>query len=224
MDYKKTGELIARTRKECGLTQRELAEQLHISDRTVSKWERGIGFPDVSLLEPLSKSLDPSISEIVTGERSGNSNQRDMSEEEIMKAAFAILKREIAKQMRKKILMTSIAIILPFFISILFWSHIPSEIGILVGTKSPYISKLFVFTVPPIVLLVANAIHIARIDGKVNIREMSLDTSSLFPLAYAPTHTLPGKVYAVFRHGIYWIIPVISLVLAILTYVRAFYS
>ena len=41
MDQKKTGALIAVERKRLGLTQRELAEQLHISDRTVSKWERG---------------------------------------------------------------------------------------------------------------------------------------------------------------------------------------
>ena len=54
MDRQKTGALIAQMRKERGLTQRELAEQLHISDRTVSKWERGAGFPDVSMLIPLA--------------------------------------------------------------------------------------------------------------------------------------------------------------------------
>ena len=50
MDRQKTGALFAQMRKERGLTQRELAEQLHISVRAVSKWERGAGFPDVSLL------------------------------------------------------------------------------------------------------------------------------------------------------------------------------
>ena len=52
-----TGALIAQLRKEQGLTQKQLAEQLHISDRTISKWERGAGFPDVSLLEPLADVL-----------------------------------------------------------------------------------------------------------------------------------------------------------------------
>ena len=51
MDNAKTGALIAARRKELNLTQKELAEKLHISDRTVSKWERGAGFPDISLLE-----------------------------------------------------------------------------------------------------------------------------------------------------------------------------
>lgn len=50
MDAGKTGELIAQARKQKNMTQKQLAEALHISDRTVSKWERGAGFPDVSLL------------------------------------------------------------------------------------------------------------------------------------------------------------------------------
>ena len=49
MDREKTGGLIASARKERGLTQKELAAMLHVSDRAVSKWERGAGFPDVSL-------------------------------------------------------------------------------------------------------------------------------------------------------------------------------
>ena len=61
MDREKTGALIAAARKERGLTQKELAERLHISDRAVSKWERGAGFPDVSLLEPLADALGLSV-------------------------------------------------------------------------------------------------------------------------------------------------------------------
>ena len=57
MDREKTGALIASARKERGLTQKELAAQLHVSDRAVSTWERGAGFPDVSVLEPLADAL-----------------------------------------------------------------------------------------------------------------------------------------------------------------------
>ena len=70
MDRQKTGALIAQMRKERGLTQRELAEQLHISDRTVSKWERGAGFPDVSMLVPLAEALGLSVLELLQGEQS----------------------------------------------------------------------------------------------------------------------------------------------------------
>ena len=62
-----TGALIAQLRKEQGLTQKQLAEQLHISDRTISKWERGAGFPDVSLLEPLADALHCSVVSLLEG-------------------------------------------------------------------------------------------------------------------------------------------------------------
>ncbi|MBQ9979708.1 MAG: helix-turn-helix transcriptional regulator [Oscillospiraceae bacterium] len=70
MDKSKTGALIAELRKEKGFTQKQLAELLHVSDRTVSKWERGAGFPDVGLLEALADTLGLSVVELISGERS----------------------------------------------------------------------------------------------------------------------------------------------------------
>ena len=69
VDHKKTGKLIADSRKEKQLTQRELASMLHVSDSTVSKWERGAGFPDVSMIESLTQALGISIAELFCGER-----------------------------------------------------------------------------------------------------------------------------------------------------------
>ena len=57
MDYEKIGALIRRLRTQQGLTQRQLAVQLDISDEAVSKWERGQGCPDVSLLPRLAQTL-----------------------------------------------------------------------------------------------------------------------------------------------------------------------
>ena len=54
MDCRKVGELIQKLRKERGWTQKYLADKMNISDRTVSKWERGLGLPDVGLLKNLS--------------------------------------------------------------------------------------------------------------------------------------------------------------------------
>ena len=53
MDCKKVGKLIFERRRECGLTQKQLADKMNISDRTISKWERGLGCPDISLLHEL---------------------------------------------------------------------------------------------------------------------------------------------------------------------------
>ena len=67
MNYDKIGSFIALKRKEKGLTQKDLALKLGVTDKAVSKWERGLGCPDVSILEILSKELDVSILEILKG-------------------------------------------------------------------------------------------------------------------------------------------------------------
>ena len=69
MDAKRTGELINRIRNEKGYTQSALAQQLNISNRTVSKWENGDGFPDISMLPELAQLLGISVDELLAGER-----------------------------------------------------------------------------------------------------------------------------------------------------------
>ena len=69
MDMKKTGQLIADTRKELGLTQQQLADRIGVTDKAISRWETGRGFPDATYLEPLSTALALRIEEIVSGER-----------------------------------------------------------------------------------------------------------------------------------------------------------
>lgn len=68
MDCGKIGELIGHLRKERGLTQRALAEKLSVTDKAVSKWERGLGCPDVSLLTDLSAALGVDMAALLTGE------------------------------------------------------------------------------------------------------------------------------------------------------------
>jgi len=67
MDAKVTGKIIYAKRKEKGLTQLQLAGLLNVSNRTVSKWENGDGFPDITLLPDISKELDVTIDELLTG-------------------------------------------------------------------------------------------------------------------------------------------------------------
>ncbi len=66
MDREMLGRFIAQRRKELNLTQRELAEALHVTDKAVSKWERGAGCPDISLLEPLAAALGLSVDQLLT--------------------------------------------------------------------------------------------------------------------------------------------------------------
>lgn len=76
MDYEKIGKLILEKRKEAGLTQKELADKLNITDRAISRWERGKGCPDISMLEPLAKELKVSVLEILHGEKIDNDENK----------------------------------------------------------------------------------------------------------------------------------------------------
>lgn len=69
MDAKKTGDFIAKLRAEKGMKQKDLAAILQVSDKAISRWETGKGFPDTSLLMPLSEALGVSVSDLLAGER-----------------------------------------------------------------------------------------------------------------------------------------------------------
>ena len=70
-----TGGLIRRLREARHMTQADLAERLHVSDKAVSKWETGRGYPDISLIEPLSAALGVSVIELFSGESVINRNR-----------------------------------------------------------------------------------------------------------------------------------------------------
>lgn len=69
-----TGNTIKELREKKKLTQKELAEKLLISDKTVSKWETGRGLPDIGIIEDLARALDVSVAELLTGDCRQNEN------------------------------------------------------------------------------------------------------------------------------------------------------
>ncbi len=75
MDHYVTGAAIKALREKYRMTQAELAEKLCVSDKAVSKWETGRGFPDVSLLEPLGRALHISVAELLCGQTVVNQNR-----------------------------------------------------------------------------------------------------------------------------------------------------
>ena len=74
MDQYVTGAVIKELREKKGLTQAELAEKLFVSDKTVSKWEMGKGYPDITLLEPIAQALQVSVTELLSGKAVSNAN------------------------------------------------------------------------------------------------------------------------------------------------------
>ena len=102
MNAEYTGKKIAKLRKEKNLTQKELAQKLHVTDKAISKWERGINFPDLGLMEELASALDstPSIllgledatkEEIVTSFAEISSQQTEDAEKEIQQVGWITL-------------------------------------------------------------------------------------------------------------------------------------
>ena len=69
MDTQRIGKFIAQQRKELGLTQAELAEKLHVTDKAISRWERAIGLPDINMLEPLAEALNVNLVELVQAKK-----------------------------------------------------------------------------------------------------------------------------------------------------------
>lgn len=77
MDCSKVGKVIAKLRKEKNLKQKDVANFMNLSDKTISKWERGLGCPDTSLLNELAKILETNIETILSGEILECKNKND---------------------------------------------------------------------------------------------------------------------------------------------------
>ena len=84
MDQSKIGRFIAELRKEKNLTQRQLADLLNLSDKTISKWECGKGLPEVSLMLPLCEILEITVNELLCGERIEKEAYEEKAEETLV--------------------------------------------------------------------------------------------------------------------------------------------
>ena len=113
MDLIKIGKFITLLRKEKGLTQAQLAEKLGVTDKSVSKWERGICLPDNKARAALLKFFDITILELYEGER--NPNLTDMAMNATAESATQYFEKRESKKMRKAITMSLLAIVIVIF-------------------------------------------------------------------------------------------------------------
>ncbi len=103
MNKEQFGSFIASNRKAAGLTQKALAERLHVTDKAVSKWERALSYPDVTLLEPLAEVFGLGVEELVACEKKKKEEAQPMKEEQSVKAVLEI-SRENQQRARKKVI------------------------------------------------------------------------------------------------------------------------
>lgn len=101
LDNEKCGAFIALLRKQKGLTQKQLAQELMLSDKAVSKWERGLSMPDISMLVPLSIILDVTTTELLCGERMKEETMTIADVEKVVSNAISLSDQEDAMQKKK---------------------------------------------------------------------------------------------------------------------------
>lgn len=112
MNQTKIGRFISSMRKEKGLTQRQLADELNISDKTISKWETGKGLPEVALMLPLCEILNITVNELLCGERLAEADYKQKAEEMIMDLM------EEKQESKKKIALEIIVVLITLLASI----------------------------------------------------------------------------------------------------------
>ncbi len=148
MDLKKIGTFIASIRKEKGYTQKQLAEKLNLSEKTISKWERGAGFPDVSSMLPLCRELCIDLNELLTGERISSASYKEHAEENLI----YLMAKTTPKQ---KYIITTISSILcvlsVLFIMVISAYHAPQWMCILLVLPS----IIVLFSVISLILVIA---------------------------------------------------------------------
>jgi len=140
MDQEKTGRFIATLRKEHSMTQKELAQRLGVSDKTVSKWETGRGLPEISIMQALCEVLDVSINELLSGEKLDENAYREKAEENLT---------TLMKPRRYKAIAIHIAISTVLFLVSFFTFPLAAE-----KIASPFIIPAVLFW--SILLIVAN--------------------------------------------------------------------
>jgi len=115
MDNKKFGEFIAELRKEKNMTQNDLAKELNLTDKAISKWERGLSFPDITIWEPLAQALDISLVELIKAEKVKEDEK--IVVEDIVSETVKISTEEVNKNKKQsKVLVIIISILLILYI------------------------------------------------------------------------------------------------------------
>lgn len=134
MNPKKIGKLITNSRKNKNMTQKELAEKLHVTDKAVSKWERGLSIPDIALIIPISNLLDISVYELLGGEMKEKIPKNEVEE---------VIKSSVDKSIKDNKIKTRIQNTIIVLLSIIIIVFIGTFIICFLGQRTNIIEYLF---------------------------------------------------------------------------------
>lgn len=139
MDIAKTGQLIAKARKEKGMTQEELGTAIYRTAGAVSKWERGLSFPDVFILEALARRLDLSLIDLLQGEKHMDNQILVNEAEQRMRDVLLLFSDDFAKDRTPESIRR--------FLAPKTWQQLTALIFLLIGTIHLITGTILFFTI-----------------------------------------------------------------------------
>ena len=120
MDASKFGRFISEQRKTLGMTQADLGNKLMVTDKAVSKWERGLGFPDINTLEPLAEALQVSVQELMRAEKNVTQATNDEAVSEALRNTISVADKQLKDAERRGvgIILGVVAVVVLFMLAI----------------------------------------------------------------------------------------------------------
>ncbi|MBE5839401.1 helix-turn-helix domain-containing protein [Butyrivibrio sp.] len=103
MDASKFGKFISDQRKALGMTQADLGNKLMVTDKAVSKWERGLGFPDINTLEPLAEALQVSVQELMRAEKNVTQVTNEEAVSEALRNTISVADKQLKDAEKRSI-------------------------------------------------------------------------------------------------------------------------
>ena len=124
MDAHKFGAFVAGRRREKNMTQADLASKIQVTDKAVSRWERGLGFPDINIIEPLADALEVSVLELMKSERMAANQVTGEEAAEVIADTLNVARLQRRRERRNvfRILgVTAVVVIFLLFIDSMQW-------------------------------------------------------------------------------------------------------
>lgn len=129
MDASKFGKFIADQRKLLGMTQSDLGNMLMVTDKAVSKWERGLGFPDINTLEPLAEALQVSVQELMRAEKNVTAEVNDEAATEAILNTIGVADKQLRDAEKKQVRISVLIIAVVAMIILIIDNMKLSEVG-----------------------------------------------------------------------------------------------
>ncbi len=170
MDQTAIGEFIAAKRKGKGLTQKELADKLNISEKTISKWETGHGLPEVSNMQPLCKELDITVTELLNGKENTK-----IKEDKVVD--YIKYKEKKSKNKMLITILLSTLIILVVILGTYFFNTFNRIIIYELSGESEH------FSYGPVLVMKSNMKNLL-VEGDIDIKDGFIDENKIITISY----------------------------------------